>query len=282
MLRLFLILFGVSLLTPGAEANRVEWVHSGLLGRKVEIALHEPTPEALSRWRAVHGDGKLRIVLFLPGGFDEPKDLLNHRIFAELSRREAAGEIVPSLWVAMEHFWAWYADRKDGHFPFARFLTEELLPQLEERFPALGGARTARSVAGLSMGGFGALNLCGRTQLFSRCAALSPAVAEPPFKQAGWWVRRSLVRAFPLDPEAFAPWNPWKHLGGDAELVLGCGLQDKYGLAEPTRDFARLRTQAGRPPVKLDLRPGDHQWSYWTKAFLDLAPWLAGTPGREP
>lgn len=262
-------------------AVRLEMFSSQQLKRKVPIALHVPSEEALGRWRASHPGLRPRLVLLLPGAYDGPADLDRYGIYEHLAKEEEAGRIAPALWVAVTHYRSWYADRKDGRFPFETFLVKELLPDLEARFPAYGGSRTARSVAGLSMGGFGALNLCARTDLFSRCVALSPALVEAPFRNVGWLLRWSLRRAFPLEPEAFAPWNPWRHLGGEAELFLGCGTEDKYGLVPATRDFAALCARRNRT-VHLELRPGGHDWDYWAPEFKRLAAWLNGGALPQP
>jgi hypothetical protein len=256
------------------QADRLERFRSALLDRSVEIALHVPAAAALQSFRATHPAEAPALVLFLPGAWDGPGDLLAKGLFAELSRREAAGAR-PALWVAVAHFRGWYADRKDGRFPYARFLMEELLPALETRF-AVGGRRADRAVAGLSMGGFGALNLAGRTGAFGRTLALSPALVEPPFK-GPWLLRRSLARTFDPAPEAFASWNPWRHLGGQPDLRLACGTSDTYGLAPVTEAFARKRREAGLP-VALELRPGGHDWATWSPMLLDNAAWLAGEP----
>lgn len=248
---------------------------SHYLKRKVPISLHVPAPEVMARWRGATPGGHARLVLFLPGAYDGPKDLIRYGVYAHVAREEAAGRIPPALWVSVAHFKSWYADRKDGSFPYEKFLTEELIPTLEKRFPAFGGAPEARTVAGLSMGGFGALNLCGRTALFSRCAALSPALVQAPFDHAGWLMRRSLKRTFPTEANAFEPWNPWNHLGGTAELYLGCGTEDKYGLASVEKTFSDLCKKRGRPAT-LELRPGNHDWKYWAPEFKRLAPWLHG------
>ena len=173
----------------------------------------------------------------------------------------------------------WDGGRAAGSVPYERVLMDELLPLLEARHPGFGGTPQARSLAGLSMGGFGALNLAARTGAFSRCLALSPAFVDAPFTSYQWFIRRSLRRTFPLDPVLFAPWNPWSHLGGDAELVIGAGTEDRYHLAGACRDFARLCADRGRP-VQVDLRPGGHDWAYWTPMFKDWMPWLVRAPDR--
>jgi len=271
------LLLACGLALHGQE-DRLESFRSTLLDRTVEIALHVPAPAALRSFRAAHPAETPALVLFLPGAWDRPGDLLHKGVYAELSRREAAGAR-PALWVAVRHFKGWYADRKDGRFPYARFLMEELIPALEARF-AVGGRPADRAMAGLSMGGFGALNLAGRTGAFGRTLALSPALVEPPFK-GSWLVRRSLARTF--NPEAFAPWNPWGHLGGRTDLRLACGTADAYGLASVTEIFARKRREADLS-VALDLRPGGHDWQTWTPMLLDNAAWLAEgpTPASPP
>jgi len=248
---------------------------SHYLKRNVPISFHVPTHRALSAWQAVNPNVRGRLILFLPGAYDGPRDLIRYGIYTHVAQLESAGLMAPALWVSVTHYKSWYADRQDGTFPYEKFLLEELIPQMEKRFPDFGGSAEFRTVAGLSMGGFGALNLCGRTNLFSRCAALSPALVEAPFDKAGWLVRNSLKRTFPMEAEAFAPWNPFKHLGGTAELYLGCGTEDKYGLAQATKSFSELARKRGRA-ITLDLRPGNHTWNYWAPEFKRLAPWLHG------
>lgn len=271
----------VSLLSLAAKAapgqgGSLEKFPSRLLDRKVEIAVHVPSEAALVRWQAAHPHWSPRLVLFLPGAYDGPEDLLKRGVYSDLAAREASGELAPSLWVAPDNLMSWYADRKDGKAPYERFLMEELIPALERAHPAYGGSREARTVAGLSMGGFGALNLSARTKAFSRCVALSPALVQPPFKTAGFWIRHTLTRTFPMDLEAFAPWDPWRHLGGDAELVLGCGTEDKYHLDRVTRAFAGKCRAGGHAPVAVLMAPGNHDWGFWKPAFGKLAPWIAG------
>jgi hypothetical protein len=254
---------------------------SRLLRREVQLAVHAPSPAVLKAWADRHGPGGFGLVLFLPGAYDGPGDLFSEGIFEDLDRREASGELKPSLWIAVAHFRSWYADRADGTFPYERFLMEELLPALEREHPGFGGIPVRRAVAGLSMGGFGALNLAARTGLFARCAALSPALVDAPFRRAGFLLRPSLRRAFPDSQAAFKPWNPWVHGGGEAELYLGCGRQDKYGLAEATARFAAKAEKPGRK-VAFRVRDGGHDWAYWAPEFKRLAPWLAGQAELVP
>ncbi|MFZ1375925.1 MAG: alpha/beta hydrolase-fold protein [Geothrix sp.] len=267
------------------RAVTLERIPSARLKREVSVALHVPSAEVTARWTTAHPNQPMQLVLFLPGAWDGPEDFLREGLEAFLADQESKNELPPSLWVAVTHFQSWYADRLDGSFPYERFLMDELLPLLEARHPGFGGTPHARSIAGLSMGGFGALNLAARTGAFSRCLALSPAFVKAPFDSYQWFIRRSLRRTFPQDPALFAPWNPWTHLGGSTELVIGAGTEDRYNLAGACRTFARLSEERGRP-VQVDLRPGGHDWAYWTPTFKDWMPWLIrgprGVPGGRP
>jgi esterase/lipase superfamily enzyme len=268
-----LLLVWPKLMTAG-ESERTffqESYASKLLNRKVAYAIHVPTASSIARWKAQHPSQRLRVVVFLPGYYDQPSDLHSSGLESDLLAQEASGSAAPAIWVAPEHFHSWYADRKDGSFPFERFLFEEWLPALEKRYPDFGGSQAHRTVLGFSMGGFGALNLAARSNAFSRCVALSPALIEPPFTKATFWVRRTLKRTFPMDLAAFAPWDPWEHMGGASELILGCGTEDKYHLEVVTRQFAEVCASKGRTST-LVLAPGGHNWGYWRKAISGLAP----------
>ena len=267
---LWLALGGLALLGQ----DRLERFPSQLLGRDVRLAIHAPSRSVQEAYRGSHPGVRLRLVLFLPGFFDGPKDLLDEGIFRDLSRRETEGELAPSLWVAVTHFRSWYVDRKDGSFPYERFLLEELLPAMEQRFPEYGGAREARTVAGLSMGGLGALNLSARSRRFERCLALSPALVEPPFANVPWYIRRSLKRAMPTEELPFRPWNPRHDKGGAAVLRLTAGTEDRYGIHRGVQAFAETARHSGRS-VEVFLAPGGHNWKYWTFEIQRQASWVA-------
>jgi len=92
----------------------------------------------------------------------------------------AAGTVKPMLVVMPAAGNNWYVDTRaaGGQDDVETALTTRLIPRIEEDFPARrdGGGR---AIAGLSMGGSGALRLgIGHPALYAAIAALSPAIWE--------------------------------------------------------------------------------------------------------
>ena len=69
----------------------------------------------------------------------------------------------------------WYSDWKDGSRDWESFHIDVLIPWIDSHFDTLGDGH--RAVAGLSMGGFGAMSYAGRhSGLFAAAASFSGAV----------------------------------------------------------------------------------------------------------
>jgi putative tributyrin esterase len=158
------------------------------------------------------------------------------------------------------------------------FLTEEL-PGLVHDFFRVSERREDTFVAGLSMGGYGALRWALREpHRFAAAASLSGALDV-----AG----RTTRRERPEDPRMTARvFGDVPVAGSDADLLrlvaqadpatlpalrAWCGLQD--GLLEDNRRFAAAAADAG-VPLELVEGPGDHDWAYWDARLVDVLDWL--------
>ena len=76
---------------------------------------------------------------------------------------------------------SWYVDNADagGAGYYATAFLDELIPYIDSRFATLG-RREGRAIAGLSMGGYGALRYAlDRPDLFCAVASLSGALFKP-------------------------------------------------------------------------------------------------------
>jgi S-formylglutathione hydrolase FrmB len=134
---------------------------------------------------------------------------------------------------------SFYINSQDGKSRYEDFLLQEFFPVIERRYRGAPG-RAHRAIAGISMGGYGALHLAfGHPQLFVAASAQSAALIdklpvflgpEPNSPRA-----RVLGRVFgsPSDAEFWDRNSPLvlartANLSG-LKLYFDCGDQDDYG-----------------------------------------------------
>ncbi|MDX6694144.1 MAG: putative tributyrin esterase [Blastocatellia bacterium] len=176
----------------------------------------------------------------------------------------------------------WYTDSASA--PAAKYesyILQELIPDVQRRYRAIE-TREGRAIAGLSMGGYGALKLgLKHPEMFAFAASMSGALgaavwtesdlrdfgAELPrsimetFGPAGSPTRAAndltkLVREFPADRLTSLPY-----------LYLDCGTED--GLLSFSRRLADLLRER-KIPHEYRERPGNHNWEYWDAQVLEV------------
>jgi len=134
---------------------------------------------------------------------------------------------------------SFYVNSQDGKSRYEDFLLQEFFPVIERRYRGAPG-RAHRAIAGISMGGYGALHLaCRHPQLFVAASAQSAALIEklPVFlgPEPNSPRARVLGRVFGSPPDAeFWDRNSPLVLARTAnlsglKLYFDCGDQDDYG-----------------------------------------------------
>ena len=175
---------------------------------------------------------------------------------------------------------SFYADDRSG-LPFWTFLTEEL-PSLVRDFFRVSTHREDTFVAGLSMGGYGAMKWALRQpERFAAAASLSGALdLAHGHASADPWVSGILRRVFPGSNLADTP-DDTIHLVRSVDpaaaprLFVACGTSDAlYPESLAFVDAAR----ANGLPVTTDFGPGDHDWGYWDRRIQDVLAWLPLNP----
>lgn len=172
---------------------------------------------------------------------------------------------------------SFYTDEAYGN-RYWTFLTEEL-PAVARTFFRLSDRREETFVAGLSMGGYGALKWALRDPgRFAAAASLSGALdvariqrTEPDPQRRHLW--RTIFGDQPLngsDNDLLALLDRADPADLPA-LYLCCGTEDK--LHEDNVRFEKAARRRG-VPVTLDLGPGDHDWAYWDAQIQDVLAWL--------
>lgn len=181
------------------------------------------------------------------------------------------------------------ADKYESH------IVRELIPDVERRYRARA-SREGRAVAGLSMGGYGALKFGLKyPEMFALAASMSGAVDiaswragdDLPRGPIGETIRQTfgppggavmaendlfrLVREMPAGRVKTLPF-----------LYLDCGTEDALRLLPRNLAFANLLAERKIPHEYRQL-PGDHNWAYWDKQVqevLRLAAAKLATPAR--
>ena len=171
---------------------------------------------------------------------------------------------------------SFYADEVHG-LPFWTFLTQEL-PEMAARFFRLSSRREDTFVAGLSMGGYGAMKWALREPWrFRAAASLSGAVAlRHPSDQADPEFAALTRRIFGDVPTAETP-DDVLHLmrtadpAGLPSLYAACGTED---FLYPSNVALVEEARLNGVPITVDLGPGDHEWDYWDAQIERFLEWL--------
>jgi len=170
---------------------------------------------------------------------------------------------------------SFYTDELHGD-RFWTFLSEELPTVVESMF-RVSRRREDTFVAGLSMGGYGALKWALRQpDRFAAAASMSGAldvvelIGDPRR-------RTELVdRVFGPAP---APEDDLFALLEAADparlprLHVSCGTEDE--LVDQSRRFAE-RAQARGAEVATDFRAGEHEWGFWDTEIQQVLAWIGG------
>jgi S-formylglutathione hydrolase FrmB len=173
----------------------------------------------------------------------------------------------------------WYTDGVAPNEKFESYFVEELLPDVQKRFRTIE-AREGRAVAGLSMGGYGALKFGLKyPDRFTFAASMSGALAVAswlPEMPVPAFVKPSVARVFgpaasPVraanDIYRIARETPAGRVASLPYFYLDCGTED--GLLSNNRDFAALLVERKIPHEYRQL-PGNHSWPYWDRQVREV------------
>lgn len=181
-----------------------------------------------------------------------------------------------------------YLDSAAGE-RWGQFIGQEL-PRKMQRLFGLSAAREDNFLAGLSMGGYGALvNGLRYAEQFSRIAGLSSALlldealrpdgkgqpcgAETMLGKAAFGAVFGQPEALPgSDRDYYALAEALAGSGRELpRIYLCCGLEDS--LLEPNRHYARFLRERGFSCEYVE-GPGGHEWDFWDKSIRDILDWL--------
>jgi enterochelin esterase-like enzyme len=183
----------------------------------------------------------------------------------------AHGDIPPAIIVMPDADSTWFVDRKEK---METAVIHDLIGDVEHTLRALD-TRNGRLVAGLSMGGYGALRFVLKyPEMFAAAALLSPAIYDPEPPQ-GSGARRAGVFGGPdFDSEIWkqlnypALWDAFLAKKIAVPMYINSGDDDDYFIeAEATRLYSLLRRNG--QPAELRIVDGPHRWTVWESTIGD-------------
>jgi S-formylglutathione hydrolase FrmB len=242
--------------TRGARIERFD-VTSRLAGETLQQTLIRP---------AGGSDGR-PLLVFLHGRNSSPDTMLSAELFDAL---EALGDRAPAILFVNGGKSSYYHDRRDGRW--GSYVMREALPAGLRR----SGADPRRvAIGGISMGGFGALDLA-RLHPTRFCAvgghsaALWQGAGETPegaFDDADDFARHDVIGA------ARGRTRPL----GDVPVRMDVGTGDPFLAAD--RAMAQA-LRADRTRVALHEAEGGHEHDYWLRHLDEYLRFYAGALAR--
>jgi S-formylglutathione hydrolase FrmB len=257
--------------------------------------------------------------VLMPAGYDQSTDrypvlyllhgaLADYRSWTDAGDAEAITAGAPVIVVMPDGGQGgWYTNwvnRGAGGPPeWEHFHIDQLIPWIDDHYRTIA-ARDGRAIAGLSMGGFGAMSYAGRHPgLFDWAGSFSGAVD----------VIHNLPVVGVIDLEAFAdgglpddqfgdrvlnaanwrahdPWDLAQNLRGmTLEIDTGNGQPGPFDSSRPYFDpveqqvhemsvsFHQRLLALGIPHIWDDYGPGTHTWPYWQRDLRQALPSVLAT-----
>ncbi len=162
---------------------------------------------------------------------------------------------------------SWYWDSpQDSSYRYETFVSQELVAHIDSTYPTLA-TRQGRAIAGLSMGGHGAMWLSMRhTDVYGAAGSTSGGVDIRPFPN-NWEMAKQLgsLADNPDVWEAHTVINQIEKIeNGDLALIIDCGYDDFF--FEVNNTFHQKLLEHGIIHDYI-VRAGEHNVAYWSNSI---------------
>ena len=271
---LLILIFSVVAYGQSVAQTSVETVQlkSKLIGATLPYSVVLPTTYK------IEGHGALRYpVLYLLHGLAGHYD--NWLSKTKLKDYAAAYQIII---VTPEGNDSWYTDSATvATDKYESYIMQELIPDVEGRYRTIK-TREGRAIAGLSMGGYGALKFAVKyPDKFIFAASISGALDAAARTDANpkniWsFLRPSILQTFGATDSPVRAANdlhklfrelPAERIASLPFLYLDCGTED--GFLATNRELATILLERKIPHEFREL-PGKHDWAFWDSEVQEV------------
>ncbi|MDO8368280.1 MAG: alpha/beta hydrolase family protein [Saprospiraceae bacterium] len=163
---------------------------------------------------------------------------------------------------------SWYLDSPvDSSMRYETYISKEVVGFIDYYYNTRR-ERSGRAIAGLSMGGHGAISLAIKhMETFGAAGSMAGGLDLRPFRKNDWDLKGVLG-------EPLINWKNWEEASAvnliervkgreDLQLMIDCGLGDFF--LETNREMHRRLLEANIPHEYIE-RPGEHNGEYWGNA----------------
>lgn len=164
-------------------------------------------------------------------------------------------------------FDSWYFDAPgDPAFQYETYVSKEVPAFIDENYRTIRSPK-GRAIAGLSMGGHGAMYLSLRHKdVFGAAGSMSGGLDIRPFPK-NWGISKHIgtIEEHPEEWEARTVINNIKDLkNGELALIIDCGVKDFF--LQVNRNFHDALLAKGIDHDYVE-RPGGHTGPYWSNSI---------------
>jgi S-formylglutathione hydrolase FrmB len=264
---LFAAAIALTLVPAPAQIFHDESLQSAALGRPIKYRVLLPEGYAASSKRFP--------VLYLLHGLDGHYDDWSTR-----TQLAGAARGVSLIVVMPEGGDSWYTNAVDGSGRFEDYISTDLVQDVETKYRAIR-AKYGRAIAGLSMGGYGAVKIALKHPgMFAAAGSLSGAfdATDPPFATLFPAHAEEMGRIFGPPGSATRRENDVFRIAENAPgtnlpaLYIDCGESDR--LLASTRRLVEIVQRRGFS-YEYHETPGAHSWDYWNRRLIPLLNWVA-------
>lgn len=163
-------------------------------------------------------------------------------------------------------FGSWYLNSPvDSSMRFETYIAKEVPAYIDAHYPTIKD-RNARAITGLSMGGHGGLFLGFRhAGTFGACGSMSGGVDLRPFPK-NWELYKRLG-------DTLTHAENWKNYSvisivekkpsDSLAIIIDCGTEDFFYSVNQALHHKLLQLKIAHDYI---IRPGKHDWAYWSNA----------------
>jgi len=201
----------------------------------------------------------------------------NFRNWTEKTKLAGLTKLYDFIVVTPEGGDGWYTDSASKpNDRFETYIIQELIPDVEKNF-RVTKIRESRAIAGLSMGGYGAIKFGLKyPEMFSLVGSFSGALDAPLRGDDSRYLRPSIISVFGESNSLTRKDNDIFRLIRESDasrlrnlpfLYFDCGTED--WLFKINREFADLLVEKKVPHEFREL-PGTHVWNFWNSQVQEF------------